>query len=270
MFLRAIAEPDRSQPGVEAVLGKSYPDFVAFLGQHNTPPGAFRTIDEWVRMASIDGRSRVLDLACSTGYSGRTVHELTGARVCGIDISPEAVAQACRYAEGDPSLEYQVADAADLPLPDGSFSHVLGGCNFGFIERRDQALDEVHRVLRPNGRLCVAAFYYREPPPEELLDRVADAVGFRPSRDRDRRFWNAFFSRRFELVAEILHETPPLGARKVTRAVRRSVYGRVPALVGASGPVRDACYHRLRQTRLVLDEHRAYQALMVGVWRART
>ncbi|MFF3254372.1 class I SAM-dependent methyltransferase [Actinacidiphila glaucinigra] len=269
MFLRTPVAPDRTQPGVTAVLDKAYPDFVAFLGQQNTPPGAFRTVDEWVRMASVTRGSRLLDLACSTGWSGRTAHELTGADVHGIDISADAVEQARAYAKGSPVLTYQVADAAELPLPDDTYTHVLGGCNFGFIERRERALDEVHRVLRPGGMLCSAAFYYHTRPPEDLLDRVAEVIGFRPDGSRDREFWTRFFSRRFDPVAEVLHDTPALGPRRVARAVRRSVYGRVPALAGVSRPVRDACFHRLRETRLVLDEHRRYQGLMTGVWRAK-
>ncbi|MCX5247146.1 class I SAM-dependent methyltransferase [Streptomyces sp. NBC_00201] len=269
MFVRTPGRLDLRQPGVSAVFDKSYPDFVAFLGQHNTPPGAFRTVDEWVSMAWIDSNSYLLDLACSTGWSGRTTHELTGASVHGIDISADSVGQARGYAEDNPAFSYQVADAADLPLADNSFTHVLGGCNFGFIEQRERALDEVHRVLRPGGLLCVSAFYYRKRPPAHLLDQVADAIGFRTDAGRDRRFWVEFFSRKFELVDEVLHDTPSLGPRRVTRTVRKSVYGRVPALASVSRPVRDACFHRLRETRLVLDEHRSFQRLMVGVWRAK-
>ncbi|WP_405364536.1 methyltransferase domain-containing protein [Kitasatospora sp. NBC_00039] len=249
MLFRTPAAPDPSQPGVSAVLNKPYPDFVAFLGQHNTPPGAFRTIDEWVRLASVERDSRILDLACTTGYSGRNAHELTGAAVHGIDISADAVEQARVYAAGNRRLTYEVADAAELPLPDDHFSHVLGGCNFGFIQERDRALDEVHRVLQPGGLLCTATFYYRQRPPESLLDQVAHAIGVRPDGARDREFWDGFFSKKFKLVNGVQHDIPPLGARKVTRIVRKSVYGRTPALAGVSRSVRDACFHRLHETR---------------------
>lgn len=270
MFIRRPAAPDRSAPGVAAVLDRSYPDFVAFIGQHNTPPGAYRTIDEWVRLAGIDGSSRLLDLACTTGYSGRTTHEITTATVDGIDISADAVRQARSYAGGNPALRYQVADATELPFPDASFTHILAGCNFGFIQDRDRALDETHRVLLPGGLVCTAAFYYRRTPPESLLDRVAEAIGFRPDGARDRDFWTSFFNRRFELVDEVLHETPQLGERRVSNGARRAAYGRTPALRDVSRPIRDACFHRLRSTRLVLDEHRRYQGLVVGVWRCRS
>jgi SAM-dependent methyltransferase len=269
MFLKRPPDPDLSQPVVRDVLNMAYPDFVAFLGQENTPPGSFRTIGEWVDIASIASNSRVLDLACSTGFSGREVHLLTQAAIHGIDISAAAISRARENARGNQSLSYEVADASSLPLPDQSFSHVLGGCNFGFIDARDQALDEVHRVLSPGGYLCVSAFYYKQRPPEELLDQVADAIGFRPDVERSRDYWSAFFSRRFSLVQEVLHDIPVSGARQVDRRVRRAVYGRAPALNDALPVVRDACYHRLRTIRLALDQHRSYQGLVVGAWQAR-
>lgn len=269
MFNRAIVVPDRSQRGVSEILDKSYPDFVAFLGQHNTPPGGFRTIDEWIRMSNIDRFSHILDLACSTGYSGRTTHELTGASVLGIDISADAVTQARVFAGDNSLLEYVTADAGDLPVANNTFSHVLGGCNFGFIQERNQALTSVHRTLKPGGLLCTSSFYYRENPPLAVIDRVEAAIDFRPDGGRDRNFWITFFSQKFELVNEVLHPTPPFGPRRIERATRRSIYGGTPALEGESREVRDACFHRLKETRLTLDEHRTYQALMVAVWRAK-
>lgn len=246
----------------------SYPDFVGETGQQNTPPGGHKTVHAWVDDACVDAESLVLDLACTTGFSGREVHADTGARVHGIDISEPAIEMARRLARGNAQLSYQVADAASLPLPDASFTHVLGGCNFGFIHKRESARSEVARVLRPGGLLCVSSFYYVSPPPEELLARVGRAIGFTPDSKRDHDYWHAFFGVDFELVSERRSQLKAQRPGSLRRAVSRSIRTS-PGLADRSRAERDAARDRLLDIRMVLNEHRTYQGLSIAVWRRR-
>jgi SAM-dependent methyltransferase len=253
---------------VEELRASSYPDFVALIGQHNTPPGADRTVREWVDTARIDAHSYVLDLACSTGYSGRKVYGLTGASVHGIDLSTRAIETARAFAEVGAPLTYQVANAAALPIPDRVFSHALGGCNFGFIAERETALAEVARTLQSNGLLCVASFYFESPPPSGLLDRVAEAVGFRPNPRHDHSFWSSFFERGFELVSERRTIMRPAPDRTIERNVKRAIRGS-RSLRACGETERYAAATRLLSIRRVVNEQRAYQGLSVAVWRLR-
>jgi SAM-dependent methyltransferase len=79
-----------------------------------------------------------------------------------LHIAPERVFEkrlrarpGIRYTAGDlfPSGEQVRVDLTDIPFPDGSFDVVI--CNHVFDEIPDdrQAFREVHRVLRPGGRL---------------------------------------------------------------------------------------------------------------------
>ena len=81
----------------------SYPDFVALMGQENTPPGGVQTVDSWRRSAqqwwaagASSGNLRVLDLACSTGFSGRQFASGLDrpVNVTGIDLSSNMLAAA--------------------------------------------------------------------------------------------------------------------------------------------------------------------------------
>ena len=58
---------------VEQIWQMAYPDFVAFIDQDNTPPGGEATVAWWIERAGIDADSHVLDLACNTGFSSRTI-----------------------------------------------------------------------------------------------------------------------------------------------------------------------------------------------------
>lgn len=251
---------------VNPIQHSSYPDFVGLTGQENTPPGAYKTIHKWVDQAKITQDSFVLDLACSTGFSGREVNAYTGARVHGIDISRVSIDMARKLSYNKPLLTYEVADATKLPLPDSSFTHVLAGCNFGFISNREQARTEVARVLQVGGMLCVSSFYYIKTPPPELLERVKDVIGFAPGIERDYNYWKSFFATEFTLQFERVSKLKIYNNRKLERAVRQAIKTS-PGLRKASDSEKDVARDRLLATRRVLNEHRRYQELSVAVWR---
>ena len=97
---------------------------------------------------------RVLDLCCGQGALTAMLTQ-AGARAVGLDFSPEMLALAAVTA---PAAELQQGDAAALPFDDGSFDVVL--CNFGMMHLPDRpkALDEIRRVLRPDGAFLMAAW----------------------------------------------------------------------------------------------------------------
>ncbi|MDZ4821708.1 MAG: class I SAM-dependent methyltransferase, partial [Planctomycetota bacterium] len=118
---------------IEAIEKMSYPDFVAYLGQVNTPPGAKSTLQYWIQNAGIGEKSHLFDLACTTGFSSRTIVTERGGRALGIDISKPAIDVANRTAASvglAERLTYVHGDACAIPAADGAFTHILGGCNF--------------------------------------------------------------------------------------------------------------------------------------------
>ena len=69
----------------------------------------------------------------------------------GADISPTAVAHArTRYA-GVANLEFREADCAALPFADASFDVVVSFETIEHIAAQEAFLDEIRRVLRPDG-----------------------------------------------------------------------------------------------------------------------
>lgn len=100
---------------------------------------------------------RVLDLGCGNGKTTEALVE-AGAEVTGVDFSEAAVAS-CRENLGG-RAEFAVADARDLPFPDGSFDAVVAVHVFEHVPREDvpRACSEAMRVLVPGGRLYMQAF----------------------------------------------------------------------------------------------------------------
>ncbi len=99
---------------------------------------------------------RILDVGCGTGGNLEMLSEF--GEVEGVDVSDEAV-EFCRARGVAPVTQ---AGAEDLPYDDESFDLVTG---FDVIEHLDDdvaGLREMHRVLRPGGRvlLIVPAFMW--------------------------------------------------------------------------------------------------------------
>lgn len=101
---------------------------------------------------------RVLDLSTGTGWTSRVVAR-RGARVIGADIAEEliAAAEARALAEGLP-IDYEVADAEQLPFADGEFDAVISTFGVMFASRPEAAAAELARVVRPGGRVALATW----------------------------------------------------------------------------------------------------------------
>ena len=94
----------------------------------------------------------------------RKLHEKilarAGALVTGVDLTPASVELVRkRFAlEGVPG-QAQVADAEHLPFEDNSFDVVY---SFGVLHHTpdtQKAIDEVHRVLKPGGRIIIMLYH---------------------------------------------------------------------------------------------------------------
>ena len=90
----------------------------------------------------------VLDLGAGTGKLTRALVE-TGARVLALEPGDEMRSQ---LAVVVPDAEPIAAGAEAIPLPDGSVDAATAAQSFHWF-RLDEALPEIHRVLRPGGGL---------------------------------------------------------------------------------------------------------------------
>ena len=109
------------------------------------------------RLAPAAGE-RVLDVATGTGWSARNVAR-TGARVTAVDIGPALLGAAgALSAHCTPAIDYQLADAEDLPFADGQFDKVISTFGVMFSADHARAARELARVCRKGGRLCLATW----------------------------------------------------------------------------------------------------------------
>jgi SAM-dependent methyltransferase len=111
--------------------------------------GARDLFAELVRLLRIEPSHIVVDVCCGAGQHVVRFAPLC-ARAIGYDFSEAAVGEARQR-----GADAHVADAATLPLPDGSVNAV--NCAFGAYYLKDMAaaVAEWQRVLAPRGRIAV-------------------------------------------------------------------------------------------------------------------
>jgi SAM-dependent methyltransferase len=148
----------------------------------------------------------VLDLGCGEGDHLRMLAEQlpADARLVGVDLSEKRVQAARDAADGDPRFTFVAHDLADgIPFETGTFDRVLSVNVLEAIEDKDALLREVHRVLRPEGRLVFAhldwdSLFY-DGADKSLVRRVVHAaadwkLGWMADSDAwmGRRLWGTF------------------------------------------------------------------------------
>jgi ubiquinone/menaquinone biosynthesis C-methylase UbiE len=112
-------------------------------------------------MADLQPGERVIDIACGTGLVTLPAARMVGASgyVLGLDISASMVAEASAIAfqERLDHVQFARADAENLGDADG-FDVSLCSLGLMYVPAPVGALNEMHRVLRPSGRVVVSVW----------------------------------------------------------------------------------------------------------------
>jgi len=137
---------------------------------HETLYGLFRDPDQVLQAAGLESGQRVLEVGCGPGFftipASRIVGE--GGSVVAIDVNPMAVEKVQKEISkaGITNVAVMLANAAQTDLPDRTFDLVF---LFGLVRPIGdmQAIwAELHRLLKPEGRLSVEG---RLHPPLDLF-----------------------------------------------------------------------------------------------------
>jgi ubiquinone/menaquinone biosynthesis C-methylase UbiE len=114
-------------------------------------------------MALMDLRSvdRVLDLGCGSGWATRLLAPKCK-EVVGVDVSGEMVRQAQEASSNFANVKFLQGSAQKIPCPDNSFDKMLSVESFYYYAVQEVALDEIFRVMAPNGRIFILINLYKD------------------------------------------------------------------------------------------------------------
>jgi SAM-dependent methyltransferase len=215
--IRVVAEALRDDSPPASARPESDALFVADV--HRDPSVAPEHHARYRWAAPLVASARVLDAGCATGWStallaGHARH------ATGIDSSPQAIAEAERNHGG--AATFRQADLTRLPFDDDEFDAVV--C-FEAIERvaePGRALDELRRVLRPDGLLLISCANRNVYPPGNPLhvhmyapDELEAALC--------ERFASVAIHRQQTYLASLLCANEILEARDPARPIRSEV-----------------------------------------------
>ncbi len=99
---------------------------------------------------------RVLDVACGEGYGSALLADVAEA-VDGVDIAVEAVSSARSTYGTRANLRFHEASATRLPFANASFDLVISFETVEHLLEQEQMLEELRRVLRPDGILVISS-----------------------------------------------------------------------------------------------------------------
>ena len=96
----------------------------------------------------------ILDVGCGTGRFLRAASiRWPQAQLLGVDPAEQMVLEAVRL---NPQATFKVGFAKSLPIPDESADIVVSSLSFHHWEDHQKGIQEIARVLRPEGLLCLA------------------------------------------------------------------------------------------------------------------
>jgi SAM-dependent methyltransferase len=119
-----------------------------------------------VRLCNVSPSDKVLDVACGTGNTAITARRMGGAKVTGVDFTPELLYQAkteATLAEAD-GIEWKEGYAENMPFVDETFDVVASSFGHMFAQNPEVAIKEMLRVLKRGGRVAFATW------PAELVN----------------------------------------------------------------------------------------------------
>jgi len=206
-------------------------------------------IDIWWRRLAVKRLkplkpARILDVATGTGdFAIQLNDSLHPQHITGIDLSQGMLDEACRKVKEkglDGMITFEQGDCMALPMADDTFDAVTVAFGVRNFEHLQQGYQEMARVLRPGGMLCVLEL---STPTNKLI----------------RWFYDLY----------TLHIIPAIGSMK---SGDKSAYRYLPQSIAAVPQgddmlqlMRNAGLHETRYKRLTLGVCTIYTAFKLGV-----
>lgn len=253
----------------EYVRSLSYTDFVGLINQWNVLPGSYVTLSKWAKFSDLNPQSRLLEVACTTGFSSRELSTLSGCGGEGFDISEKSVEMANynkeKYAPNI-NFYYRVADgyAFEATHP---FTHIVVGASLGFFPDPQKMLSKCISMLCDGGCILAAPFYITKPIPGTLIKRAEKIFEITPTQVPYKEIMKLYnkleilFEEHNSLIEETDDELHYYCKSTVDRACQmldindKDVYG--------------AIYDRLFDVKKMSNDLRPYQRYVVLVLRYR-
>jgi arsenite methyltransferase len=119
---------------------------------------------------------RAVDVGCGAGMDSLIAGRMVGpeGRVIGVDMTQAMLEKARAVANetGLENVEFHQSYAEELPVPDGWADVVISNGVLNLMPDKAAVLDEMVRVLKPDGRLQIGDILVQKPVPESAKRKI--------------------------------------------------------------------------------------------------
>src|SRR3989344_8129117 len=108
-----------------------YTDFVGFINQWNVLPGAINTLSKWRVFSNLNENSKILEIACTTGFSSRELAIISKCSGKAFDISEKSIESAIQNKKiysPNIKIDYFVKDGYKFKTEE-KFTHIILGAS---------------------------------------------------------------------------------------------------------------------------------------------
>jgi len=123
----------------------------------------------------------VLDLGSGAGFDAFLAAQRVGesGKVIGVDMTHEMIEKARFNAEklNVSNAEFRQGEIEKLPVPDSSVDVVISNCVINLSPDKSAVFKEIHRTLKPGGRIIISDILRSGEMPEEIRSNPAAYTG---------------------------------------------------------------------------------------------
>ncbi|MFA5069687.1 MAG: class I SAM-dependent methyltransferase [Patescibacteria group bacterium] len=253
----------------EAIKKFSYTDFVGFINQWNVLPGSYTTLSKWAVYSRLNRNSRLLEVACSTGFSSRELATLTGCQGEGFDLSRKSIEMANynkKHYASKINFIYKVADGFRYK-PRGKFTHIVVGASLKFFPNPEKMINRCLGMLNDGGYILASPFYVTRTIPNHLIKRAQKVFDITPTNETYKEIMTLF--NKFEIIYEDRNTLVPETDYEL-RCYCQSTTERACLMHSIKNQkVRQAMFDRLFGVKKMSNDLRPYQRYSVLVLRFR-
>jgi ubiquinone/menaquinone biosynthesis C-methylase UbiE len=126
----------------------------------------------------VSGTDHVLEIATGTGLIAFEICDLV-LYIDAIDLAPEmiSIAQKKQSEKNILNINFDVGDSSNLHFRDSSFDKVIASNVLHLLIEPEEALSEIYRVLKPDGKAILVTFCHGENLRSRLLSKFMELSG---------------------------------------------------------------------------------------------
>ena len=248
----------------------SYTEFVGFINQWNVLPGAHDTLTKWEVFSKLSEKSKILEIACTTGFSSREIALSTNCSGKAFDICKSSVKSAIENKEKyapNIKIDYFKEDGYNFKS-DTKFSHIIIGASLKFFPDPKKMLDKCISLLEENGFILASPFYIKSPIPNSLVEEFQKIFGIKPTTESYKDIMNMYkgleiiYQENKDIIQETEEELKHYCHSTIKRACElRNINDK---------ELYDIMYKRLYAVKNMSNKLRPYQGYVVLVLRYRS